>query len=113
MAQFTVRTRHGAPLRRALRVCSSTCTLVSVLRLSTVRVCVQPALLRGTAVPNLHYNSGIALNSAGPALLRALSVQRFYLHYTGHLHYSTCTISADALYEVVYTILCMYELSRE
>ena len=81
MAQFTVRTRHGAPLRRALRVCSSTCTLVSVLRLSTVRVCVQPALLRGTAVPNLHY-SGIALNSAGPALLRALSVSRDF----------TCTI---------------------
>ena len=81
MAQFTVRTRHGAPLRRALRVCSSTCTLVSVLRLSTVRVFVQPALLRDTTVPNLHY-SGIALNSAGPALLRALSVSRDF----------TCTI---------------------
>ena len=75
MAQFTVRTRHGTPLRRALRVCSSTCTLVSVLRetLSIVRVCIHHALLRGTVVLNLHY-SGIALNSAGPALLRALSV---------------------------------------
>ena len=92
VAQFTVRTRHGAPLRRALRVCSSTCALVSVLRLSAVLsvcvcvcvywcVCVQPALLRGTAVPNLHY-SGTALNSAGPALLRALCVSRDF----------TCTI---------------------
>ena len=49
MAQFTIRThgrtRHGAHLRRALRVCSSTCILVSVLRLSAVCVCVS----------NLHY----------------------------------------------------------
>ena len=52
----------------------------SVLRLSTVRVCVQPALLRGTEVPNLHY-SGIALNSAGPALYRAPALLN--LHYSG------------------------------
>ena len=38
-------------------------------------VYVQPTLLRGTAVPNLYYG-GAALDSAGPALLRALSVPR-------------------------------------
>ena len=103
MAQFTVRPRHGAPLRRALRVCSSTCTLVSVLRLSAVRcplpVCVQPALLRGTAVPNLHYR-GTALDSAGPALWRALSVSRdFSCTIPG-----TCTIR-PALYRAQYCII--------
>ena len=102
MAQFTVRPRHGAPLRRALRVCSSTCTLVSVLRLSTVRVCVQPALLRGTEVPNLHY-SGIALNSAGPALLRALSVSRdFACTIPG-----TCTIQPSRYRDLYCMYVCM------
>ena len=43
--------------------------------LSAARVCVQPAILRGTAVFNLHY-SGIALNSARPALSTALSVSK-------------------------------------
>ena len=85
MAEFTVRPRHDVPLRRALRVCSTTCILVSVFRLSAVRcplpVCVQPALLRGIVVPNLRYR-GTVLNSAGPALLRALSVSRDF----------TCTI---------------------
>ena len=38
-------------------------------------VCREPALLRGAEVPNRHY-SGASLNSAGPALLRALSVSR-------------------------------------
>ena len=38
-------------------------------------VCSEPALLRGAVVPNQHY-SGSSLNSAGPALLRALSVSR-------------------------------------
>ena len=75
----TVRRPHKAwcasALRRALRVCSSTYTLVSVLGLSAVclSVYVQLALLRGTAVPYLHY-SGIRLISAGPAISRALSV---------------------------------------
>ena len=52
----------ASALRRAFRVCSRTCTLVFVLRLSAVclSVCVQSTLLWGTAVPNLHY-SGICL----------------------------------------------------
>ena len=92
MAQFNVRTSHGcaSALRRALQVCSNKCTLVSVLRVSAVclSVCVQLALLRGTAVPNLRHYSGICLNSAGPALLRALYVSRdFTCTITG-----TCTI---------------------
>ena len=85
MAEFTVRTRHGAPLRcaelfgsAAARVPSSLCC---VCPLFAFRVCVQCALLRGTAVPNLHY-SGICLNSAGTPLFRALSASRDF----------TCTI---------------------
>ena len=94
MSQYTVRYKAwcASALRRALRVCSSTCSLVSVLRLSAVSlsVCVQPALLWGTAMPNLHY-SGICLNSPVSVLSRPLStgVQTFYLQYTWHLHYST------------------------
>ena len=60
---------------------------VASVRCLSVRVCAQPALLRGTAVPNLHY-SGICLSSAGPALLRVLSMSRYFACIiTG-----TCTI---------------------
>ena len=38
-------------------------------------VCSEPALLRGTVVSSRHY-SGAALDSAGPAILRALSLSR-------------------------------------
>ena len=48
-AHCKITSNHGALLRRALRVCSSTCTLVSVLRLSAVR-CPLPV-----CVSNLHY----------------------------------------------------------
>ena len=73
----------ASALRRAPRVCSSTCTLVSVLRLSAVCLCVclTCTIAGRTAVPNLHC-SGICLNIAGPALSRALSVSRDF----------TCTI---------------------
>ena len=77
-AQFTFHTWHGAPLRRAFRVCSRTCILLSlcgVCRLSCV--CSKPAIVRGAVVPNRHY-SGTALNSAVPALLRVLSVCRYF-----------------------------------
>ena len=82
----------ASALRTALRVCSSTCThgLCCVCPLF-VRVCVQPALLRGTAVPNRHY-SGICINGAGPALLTALSVSR---DFTG-------TIPGTALFNLHY-----------
>ena len=78
----------ASALRRALRVCSSTCNLVFVLRLSAVclSVCVQPALKRGTAVPNLRY-SGICLNSAGRTIEDAVCVERFTCTIPG-----TCTI---------------------
>ena len=69
VAQLTVRTRHGAPLRCVQLFGSAAAHAPAfVLRLSAVpecvscfsfdRVCVNvspPALLRGTAVPNLHY----------------------------------------------------------
>ena len=63
-------------------------------------VCGEPALLLGAVVPNRHY-SGAALNSAGPALLRALSVPRDR-HYTRSWHYSTGTKEAPALYYYYY-----------
>ena len=59
-------------------------------------VCSESTLLRGAVVPNPHY-CGAALYSAGPALLRALSVQIFYRHYTRHRHYSTGTIEGPVL----------------
>ena len=100
MAQFTLRTRHGAPLRcvelfgsAAARVPSFLCCVCPLFFCP----CVCPTCtIAGHAVPNLNY-SGICLYSAGPALLRALSVQRYCLHYTGHLHCSTCTIEGPVL----------------
>ena len=85
MAQFTVGTRHGAPLRcvelfgsAAARAPSFLCCVCPLFACP----CVCPTCtIAGHAVPNLHYN-GIFLYSAGPALLRALSVSRDF----------TCTI---------------------
>ena len=99
----------SSALRRAVRVCSSACTLVSVLNLSAVvrvRVCVC------VCVQNLHYR-GIFLNSAGPALLRALSVPRdFTCAISG-----TCTIQS-ALYRAQYYVgamptYCLEVLNKE
>ena len=79
---------------------------------------VEPGLsvLLGVCVVNRHYCgapwcptdtiAGPPSISAGPTpsivpdrhLLRALSVQRFYRHYTGHRHYSTGTIEGPLLY---------------
>ena len=117
----TFRTWHGTPLRRAVRVCSSMCTLFlcvepvfSALGCSCVCCAAgEPALWGAAAVPNRRY-TGPAFNRAGLALLRAPPVSRDFTGIKASTwHYSTGVKQVPRLYcDYIVTAVSCKCLSR-